>query len=115
MEKERIQTDAQINLGNSGGPLVSQNGKVIGINFAKFIGTSIEGMGFAIPINIALDDSDLKVLQYSLHNATGVLLIQQELDEEPYKIALDKYSPGIYIMTLFTNKYEKLTYKIIKR
>lgn len=51
-----IQTDASINLGNSGGALIDAYGRLIGINTAIFSrsGGSI-GIGFAIPVNIALD------------------------------------------------------------
>ena len=48
-----LQTDAAINPGNSGGALVSSSGKVIGINTVKIGATDVEGIGFAIPSNIA--------------------------------------------------------------
>lgn len=50
--KPLIQIDASINPGNSGGPLFNAQGQVIGINTAKM--SSAEGLGFSIPINVAL-------------------------------------------------------------
>lgn len=43
-----IQTDATINMGNSGGPLLNLQGQVVGMNTIKYVGTSIEGLGFSI-------------------------------------------------------------------
>ena len=49
-----LQTDTAINSGNSGGPLCNSNGEVIGITNMKLASSSIEGMGFAIPIETAI-------------------------------------------------------------
>jgi S1-C subfamily serine protease len=49
---DAVQTDASINHGNSGGPLVNMNSEVIGINTAsKSLSDSASGLGFAIPVN----------------------------------------------------------------
>jgi serine protease Do len=55
---EVLQTDAAINPGNSGGPLLNINGQVIGVNSLKVVKDEIEGMGFAIPIEIAMGAVD---------------------------------------------------------
>ncbi|MBR1743614.1 MAG: serine protease [Lachnospiraceae bacterium] len=48
-----LQTDAAINPGNSGGALINMQGQVIGINSAKIASSSVEGVGYAIPISVA--------------------------------------------------------------
>ncbi|MCP3953690.1 MAG: trypsin-like serine protease, partial [Desulfobacterales bacterium] len=55
-EKGFVQTNAQIYPGNSGGPLVTENGQVVGINTFKKITRKFEGLGFAIPIQRAYQD-----------------------------------------------------------
>ena len=53
-----VKTNAQIYPGNSGGPLVTAQGRVIGINTFKKLTHKFEGLGFAISINVALDTFD---------------------------------------------------------
>jgi S1-C subfamily serine protease len=55
-EQGFIQTDAQIYPGNSGGPLVNADGDVVGINTFKKLTHKFEGLGFAIPIQVALQE-----------------------------------------------------------
>ena len=50
-----FQIDAAVNSGNSGGPVYNSKGEVIGIVSAKYASTGVEGLGFAIPINDAVD------------------------------------------------------------
>lgn len=53
-----LQTDAAINSGNSGGPIANSNGEVIGVTNMKLVSSGVEGMGFAIPIEDAVNYAD---------------------------------------------------------
>lgn len=55
-----VQTDASINPGNSGGPLIDEKGKVVGIVVLKLVKYDIEGLGFGISINDAIDSFNLR-------------------------------------------------------
>ena len=50
-----MQTDAAINSGNSGGPLCNVNGDIIGVTNMKLVNSGVEGMGFAIPVEDAME------------------------------------------------------------
>jgi serine protease Do len=77
-----IQTDAPINLGNSGGPLIDAEGRVIGINTAIISGGGgSNGIGFAIPINLAR--SRVEQLIHTGRIARGYLGVRlQELNND---------------------------------
>lgn len=101
-----IQTDAAINSGNSGGALVNAAGEIIGINQAKIGMSGVEGMGFAIPINVARPViEDLvrhgRVIRPWL-GIQGVALTPQLATE--YNLPVDH---GIYIQVLAGSPAQK--------
>lgn len=90
-----LQTDAAINFGNSGGPLVNARGEVIGINDAIIrndeMGRTIEGIGFAIPINTA--KQIVEELRSKGKVARGKLGVSvQKIQESEKKYYASKYS-----------------------
>ena len=76
-----IQTDAAINSGNSGGALVNSEGNVIGINTLKLTGNSVEGIGFAIPINSTTDITS-QLIEYSKVKRPYIGITGIDLDEQ---------------------------------
>jgi len=57
VKMDLLQTSAAINPGNSGGGLFNMNGELIGVVNAKSSGSEIEGLGFAIPVNTAIQSA----------------------------------------------------------
>ena len=82
-----IQTDAAINRGNSGGPLLNLEGKVVGMNTAIYGATGNIGIGFAIPINMA--KHAYKQIREGGSVARGFLGISFEDLNPDYASALD--------------------------
>ena len=73
LELNVLQTDAAVNRGNSGGPLINDSGEVIGIVTAKQIGSGIEGMGYALPSNNVIDIlMEMKETPFTLPPFIGV-------------------------------------------
>lgn len=87
---EVLQTDASINPGNSGGPLVNVNGEVIGVNSMKLVESSVEGMGFAIPIEMAMSQIDkLEKGEKIVRPLVGVSLVDADNAFMLYRSGID--------------------------
>lgn len=104
-----LQTDAAINPGNSGGPICNINGEVIGITNMKLVDDTVEGMGFAIPIEEALKvveilESDGKITRpklgisvstadnkYQIYYQYGIL-VPNDIEEGIIVVSIEKNS-----------------------
>jgi serine protease Do len=97
MYADFIQTDAAINQGNSGGPLINTRGEVVGVNTMIYSQTGGNiGIGFAVPIDIAMD-----VLESLVETGTvarGYLgIIPENLSPDIKKALNYKHEKGVYV------------------
>lgn len=91
-----IQTDAAINPGNSGGALVNSNGEVIGINSVKIADITVEGLNFAIPINVVKPISE-SIIKYGKVVRPWVGILGGDVNQyiaDQYNLAVDT---GVYV------------------
>ena len=89
-----IQTDATINPGNGGGPLIAPNGEVVGINTVKI--STAEGIGFAIPVNVVKTIIESYKQTDSYEQAT-LGIYAYDKDVIPYLDTNIKFEKGIYV------------------
>ncbi len=99
-----IQTDAAINPGNSGGALLNMNGELIGINSVKVSSSSVEGMGYAIPIS----DVQSIIEELMLKETREVVAEEKQgyLGIKPIDVTNDIYETygmpvGVYIYNIY--------------
>ncbi len=93
-----FQTDAAINSGNSGGPAFDATGAVVGIASAKYAATGVEGIGFCIPINDAMEIAkDLVAHGYVTGRPNFGIAVS---DSSGYEYTTDEWGRRVIIETM---------------
>lgn len=98
--EDLIQTDATINEGNSGGPLVNKNGELIGINTVKI--NDAEGIGFAVPVNIIKPILE-KLVQNGKFEEAYLGIYGYDKEVIPYLDSGLEIDNGIYVATILAD------------
>lgn len=95
-----LQTNAAINPGNSGGGLFNEQGQLIGLVVAKSSGSNVEGLGFAIPVNVVKDvvDSIINVGYVQGRPVLGVSVVNIDSSQLAYQYGVSKL--GVYVAGL---------------
>ncbi len=95
--EDLIQTDATINEGNSGGPLINTNGELIGINTVKI--SDADGIGFAVPINIIKPILE-KLIQNGKFEEAYLGIYGYDKEVIPYLDSKLDIESGVYVASI---------------
>ncbi|MBQ2512483.1 MAG: trypsin-like peptidase domain-containing protein [Clostridia bacterium] len=94
-----LQTDAAVNPGNSGGGMFNLYGELVGIVNAKSSGDSIEGLGFAIPVNTAWSVADELIKYGYVKGRTTLNITVVDVTNSMYaRYYFDSSSVGVYVV-----------------
>ncbi|MCL2357303.1 MAG: trypsin-like peptidase domain-containing protein [Defluviitaleaceae bacterium] len=91
--RNKIQTDAAINRGNSGGPLLNLHGEVVGVISAKSTGLDVEGLGFAIPANQAQDVAN-QLIRYGFVRGRAILGVSINIQPGAHQVQIATVNAG---------------------